>query len=254
MLTAIWQSAYSASLYRQVQTWRGKAIAYLALVLTLCWIPSLIKLQMSLSEGLARMENRVVSEFPVIRFAQGKISTPENRPYIFEFADKTGKVKIIIDTSGKYTSLEQPDVKLLLTRDRFFVRKNSGEVTMNSLSKMTAKPFTIDEAFIRKWSRVTRTWMLPIMFPFIFLFSFLKRIVQAFFVALLGMLLVSALDVELDLGALFSLAIVSMTPAMVAGTVWTVAGGAVRLSWLIFATLIVGYFVFAVNAASTRDD
>ena len=251
VISALWRSFYSAALYRDVQRWRGKALLYLAMVLLLCWTPVTIRMQLRLAGILQRAEEKVVPQMPQIQFAQGKISTPENRPYLYHFGEGAQKLGIIIDTSGRYTSLEGQDAQFLLTRNRCFIRQKTGEVREYDLSKSRTKPMVINGQVLHKIFQLVRKWALLCLFVFIFVFSFLKRLIQAFLIALIGLALAMALETDLDLGELLSLAIVSMTPAMLLETAATLTGIQFRWMWLLWGLLILGYFVFAINAAST---
>lgn len=252
MLNVIWESAYSATVYRQAQTWRGRAMAYLALVLALCWTATLIRFQVSYWKVMQKAEAAILSQVPVITYKDGAISTPENKLYRIEVGTGTAVFAAIIDTTGQTKNLNGQTAQILLTRTTLFVRKQSGEVREIDLSKSKAQPFVLDHERIQKLMRMFRLWTVPFLAPFLLLASFLKRLVQAFFIALLGLAIVSMLDVELDLGELFSLAIIAMTPAMILQTVAHVAGLQFPGSLSLWVVLIVGYFLFAVNAAAGR--
>lgn len=250
MLRTIWQSAYSASLYREVQHWRGKAFGYLAVLLALCWLPSLIQGQRAFKQMLSLVEKEVIQQIPVITYKNGSISTPENRPYVIRFGKDSKRLECIVDTSGKYQNLDNQTAQLLLTRDKLYIRKQSGEVRMYDLSKGKPQTFVVDQAFWQKILTALRRWTIPLLAPFIYALSYLKRLIQAFMIALIGLALVSALEVALDLGALLSLAIVAMTPAMLLQTVWSLTGLQHRYTWTLWTVLILGNFLYAVNAAA----
>jgi len=252
MFLAIWQSAYSADLYRQVQRWRGKALGYLALVLVLCWAPLLIKTQVALDRAIRRGEPGLLAQIPEIEFDHGQVKTPENRPYLIHLSVGPETMTFIVDTSGHYQSLDGQAALILLTRDKCFLRQKAGEVRMYDLSRSQANRFVLDQELIRKLIQIFRRWAMILSSVFLLFFSFLKRLVQAFMMALVGLAFASALETDLDLGELLSLAIVSMTPAMILETIWTLSGRAAPLIWILWVVLIVAYYFFAVNAAASR--
>jgi len=247
----IWKSAYSPDLYREVQHWRGKALLYLALVLALCWTPILIKMQVMIDRTIRRAEPSLLAQIPVIEFAHGQVKTPENRPYLIHLGDDDQAMTFIIDTSGHYQSLDGQVALVLLTQDKCFMRQKTGEVRTFDLSKNQAGQFVLDQDMLRKLIRIFRVWVVALSFLFLVLFSYLKRLMQAFLMALIGLGLATSLETDLDLGELLSLAIVSMTPAMILETLWNLAGGSLPFIWILWAALIVGYNLFAVNAAAS---
>src|SRR6266700_3606512 len=250
MLSALWLSFYSKDLYGRVQRWRGKAIVYLAAVLVLCWTHVLIRMHFQIKKAVQEARARFMPQLPVIRFEHGQVSTPENRPYLLRFGAPSNVVAII-DTSGHYTSLDGQEALLLITRDKCFLRQR-GEVRAYDLSKSKAKPIILDQDFLEKIVHFVKVWTLPPFYVLIYALSFLKRLIEAFFIALVGLGLATLLETDLDLGELLSLAIVSMTPAMIFGTLLALSGKHVPLSWLLSMFLTLGYFIFAVNAASER--
>ena len=252
-LAAIPQSFYSADLYRRVAaSWRSMGIAYLLLILTLCWIPSMIKLHLQMSHGLQTFQKQLWSQVPTIRFENGQVITPENRPYIISFGGAKNPLVLILDTSGHFKSLDGERAQFLITRHRMFIRQQSGEIRMYDLSQSHAKPFVFNQARVGRVLHPLKYWALAALYATIFLLSVIKRLIQAFFMALIGMIIVAILKSDLDLGALLSVAIVSMTPAMVIETLIGVTGKSIPHLWILWALLLTGYFLFALNAASDK--
>jgi hypothetical protein len=251
MFLTIWQSAYSSDLYRQVQHWRGKAIAYLAVVLVLCWTPVLIKMHMTINQAIQSAEPGLLAEIPVIEFDHGQVKTPENRPYLIHITGTPQPINFIVDTSGHYQSLDGQDAIILLTKDKCFIRQRAGQVQTYDLSGSQAGRFVLDQEKVRKLIQFFRRWVVILSFVFLVFFSFLKRLMQCLMMALVGLGFVSSLETDLDLGELLSLAIVSMTPAMIMETLWTLTGRALPFVWVFWALLMVGYYLFAINSAAT---
>jgi hypothetical protein len=247
---ALWESFYSADLYRGVQKWRGMALLYLGMVLVLCWTPQFMKIQILSEKFLDRLAMEASVRLPVIRFENGHITTPENKPYWIRVGEAPQQFGMIIDTSGKYSSLEGQDAQILVTRDKIFTRQKNGEVRIYDLSKSKLRPMTMDHDFIQKVLAFIRRWVLPAVYLLLFVLSYIKRLIEAFFISLVGLALVSSLETNLDLGELFSLAIVAMTPAMLLETAVSFSGKPIRFQWFISGLLIAGYFIFAVNAAT----
>jgi hypothetical protein len=250
MFLAIWQSAYSSDLYRKVQHWRGQALVYLALVIGLCWTPIIVKMAVTVNRAVQQAEPGLLAQVPVIEFSNGQIKTPENRPYLITLGEAPQTMTIIVDTSGHYLSLDGQTAQILLTKDKCFIRQRAGEVRTYDLSKSQAGRFVLDQDLLRKLIRIFKRWVLAFSFIFIVLLSYLKRLMQALLIALIGLGVASSLDTNLDLGELLSLAIVSMTPVMIMETLWTLAGGTFPFIWIFWAFLIFGYNLFAINAAA----
>jgi len=251
--SALIQSFYSGAFYRHVaKRWRPVSLAYLAFVLALCWMPAFLKMNWVIMKSLRHMQTDVLPKIPVVRYENGEVATPEAKPYFMSFGSAKVPVDVIIDTTGQVKSLEGRSAFMLVTKKQVFIRQRTGETRMYDLSKSSAKSFVFSPERIEKALHPLKYWALGALYLGIFIASFLKRLIQAFFIALLGLVLASIMKLELDLGALLSLAIVSMTPAMVLETLIDLTGRPVHFVWLFGAALILGYFFFALNAASDQ--
>jgi Protein of unknown function (DUF1189) len=251
--TALIRSFYSAPFYRHVaKRWRPVAIAYLFFVLALCWTPTFLKMNWRITRGLQRVQAEVIPQIPVLRFENGQFTTPEAKPYILSFGSAKAPIDVIIDTTGRIKSLDGRPAFMLVTKNRLFIRQRTGEIRTYDLSKSRARPFVLSPDRIRRILGPLKYWALGALYLFIFIASFLKRLIQAFLIALCGLVLASFMKLELDLGALLSLAIVAMTPAMALETVIGLTGKYTPWLWVLWFGLISGYFLFALNAASDQ--
>jgi hypothetical protein len=248
---AVIRSFYSASFYRRVaRLWRPVSLAYLLFVLALVWTPSFIKMHRVITRVAHHAAYDVMPQIPTVRFQNGEVSTPESRPYLIP---QGSPALIIIDTSGHITSLDGQSAKVLLTKHKMFIRQQVGDVRVYDLSQSKAKPLVFNQAAIVQVLHRIKYVVLGCAYSFIFVLSYLKRLIQAFFLALLGLVIVSLMKAELDLGALLSLSIVAMTPEMVLGTLIDLPGKHIPFEGLLLGAVVMGYYLFALNAASDKD-
>ena len=250
LLTALFQSFYSAEFYRRAARWRGKAFVYLGVVLALCWLPILIQAQVRFARIFQKADQTLIAALPTIRFEKGTVTTTENRPYVFRVGESAESLGIIIDTSGHYTSLDGQQAQILVTSHQCFLRQRTGEVRVYDLSKSQSNPFTLDQAFYHRTLQILKRWSATLLFTGAFILSYFKRLIQALLIAILGLGVSAALEAELDLGELLNLAIVAMTPAMILETGIALAGKPFAMEWVFAGGLILAYFIFAINATS----
>src|SRR6185312_11793778 len=123
---AIFMSFYSGKLYRDVaRNWGASIFLYLLLLLIICWGILMVPLQRNLNQGISEMMNDMMTEWPkTITVKDGIVSTPENRPYFIK-DNKTNETLIVIDTSGKYTQLQDTQAGMLVTKDTLMYWNNS---------------------------------------------------------------------------------------------------------------------------------
>jgi len=170
MLQAIFMSFYSRKLYQDVANqWGGKVFLYLLLVLALSWLFPVYQLQQSFSLMVNQLSNKIVSQIPVMTIKDGKLITPENRPYIITDPDSHVNMAII-DTSGKYTNLQQLKTGILITKTEIISQPHPNEFKVDEIPKdltFTLVPQTVQQ-YLQKY--VGYSWML--MFIAFLLFSF----------------------------------------------------------------------------------
>jgi hypothetical protein len=213
---AIYLSFFSKKLYRDVaSTWGGKAFLYAFFVLALSWIGSVILMQQHISNGYVRYSSTLVKQLPVITVTSGKVSTPENRPYLITEPDSK-ETLVIIDTSGKYQNLAQADAAYLITQDSIIAK--DGDTT-----KITKLPVSLTHTFeptvmnerIKSW--VNYAWIL--MLPGLTLLSFILMVMKALIYGLIGRIFSAITDSGVSFFQCMGLYCVAATPAL---AVWTV--------------------------------
>ncbi len=251
---AIWLSFYSAPMYRSIsQSWRARSAVYLFLVLVLCWTPGFVMMHKTITLAFDSFRARILTQIPSLTIEKGQLRTPEDKPYILDWSEAGTHLRVVIDTTGRYKTLEEAEAVVLITAKQAFVRRSLREVRTYEFSSV--KDAVYDRAMVEKWVDRIEHWTPRLLYPALFLLSFLKRFIQALLVALIGILICHALEAKLNFAALFTLAIVSMTPSMVLGAALSAAGAQFPLQWLLLGLIGFGTFLFAINSATeTVDD
>jgi hypothetical protein len=250
---ALWQSFFSRSLYIDVaKRWRGVGFLYLLLIVIISWLPDLTKRQISLQQLRGEPAESFIRQVPVISITDGVASANVETPYFFK-DPKSGKVLAIIDFTGQYTNLENTPAVLLLTRKEV-IGKQFGMVT-RTYSLSGVKHFAIDQTRARRWVYLYLTWSVVLIAPFIIVFTYGFRIVQALIYAALGMAFANWYHVKLTYSTLLRITCVALTPVVIFTTV-TELFPKLRtfpslLGWLIHIAIALLYVGFAVKACAT---
>lgn len=213
---ATYLSFFSKKLYRDVaSSWGGKAFLYAFFILALSWIGSMIIMQRNLSDGYARYSSTFVDQLPVMTVTAGKVSTPENRPYIIT-EPNTKETLIIVDASGQYQTLAQANSEFLITQDSIITK--DGNTT-----KITKLPASLTHTFvpavindhIKGW--VNYLWI--ILLPGLTLVSFVWMVIKSIIYGLIGRVFSAITDSGVSFFQCMGLYCVAATPAL---AVWTV--------------------------------
>lgn len=241
-------SFFSKELYRDVGLyWKGVNFLYLLLLLAVCLIPTMINLHRGISNFVNNEAPAIVNQVPEITITDGQVSIKETQPYYIKDPDSDEPLAII-DTTGQIESLEDTDAFCLLTGNKVIIKQSEFENRTYDLSNV--KAFAVDSERITGWLQIGRKFLAVVIYPFALLGSYLFRIVQALIYAAVGLLFALWCKVTLSYATLLRLAVVAMTPCLLAKTIFGIADIHLPYATLISLAITLAYLFFAVKANS----
>jgi len=239
-------SFFSKDLYIDVGlNWKGVCFSYLLLLLVLCWIPTMIKTHVGVSDFIDNEAPAFVEQVPEITIIDGEASIKEPQPYYIT-APESNDVLAIIDTTGTIGSLGDANTMCLLTQTSFIYRQGEFETRTYDLSEV--EHFVLDSERITEWLQTFKKYVAIVLSPFALLGSYVYRIVQALIYAAIGLLFASLCKITLSYGALLRLAITAVTPCIIVSTVLGLVG--IYLPMFFYLPAALGYLFFGVKAIS----
>ena len=248
---ALWLSFFSRELYQDVaRHWSGTTFLYLLLVVALSGVPATIQKHHWFQQLKGENAEALLAQIPTIEVREGQVSVDVDTPYFIK-DPINGEILLVIDTTGEITSVEDTSSGLLLTRTDFVFKLDNQDTRSIPLSQYG--DFTVDREDAAFFLNFTVNWVAVLTYPFEVLFSFLYRIVQAFFYAAIGILFARSAGAALKYPALLRLAIVAVTPAIVLATAARTLGVTVPWSWLIWFAVAMAYLHYGITAAAEDD-
>ncbi len=239
------QSFYSTELYVFV----GKSeinksgFKYLFFLLTIFWIPEIIKMQIQFSDFITTELPIFIEKIPNIEIRNGVASFDKPSPHIIT-DDETGKEIMIFDTTGKFSSLDGLEAQLLLTQTKFIYRKNVLETREYDLSSISE--FQLTHEKILSWAQWGK-YLSYLLYLVIIPFAFLYRAFQVLIYSLFGLIFQAILQTHLSFQTIYRLCIIAITPAFIADKLlgyfdldfsgWSFICLLISLSFLYFAML-----------------
>jgi len=239
-------SFFSKKLYIDVGlNWKGVNFLYLLLLLTVCWIPTMIMVHRGIADFVNNDAPAIVNQVPQITITDGQVSIKEPQPYYITDLDSNNPLAII-DTTGQIESLEDTDAFCLLTANKIITQQSDFEIRTYDLSEIEA--FALDSERVTAWLHIARKFLAPAIYPFAVFGSYAYRIVQVLIYAAIGLLFASFCKTTLSYATLIRLAVVAVTPCIIVGTILGLAETSIPYFLYIVAALV--YLFFAVKSIS----
>lgn len=248
---AIFMSFYSPSLYRDVaRRWGGCVFWYLFVLMGIVSALYASQAAVLMNSHFPDFSARYLTQFPVMTYTNGKLSTPENRPY--EIVDPASHEPLmVIDASGQYTSLDQTKAGVLVTQSDIISRTgktDSRTMHMSDSLNTSIDLMTLGQKFQPyAWS----VWF--IVFPLCLLFLFLFRLIQAFLYAIIGKCFSLVTLVSLTYFQVFQITVVAFTPAVVAEMIVDYSGAIIPHVHLIYFLVCMFFLLFGILSNKTND-
>lgn len=241
----------SKEFYRDVaKNWGFASFVYLLILVILCSIPVLIKINSGVNEFMDIYAKKVIDQFPTVTMKNGELSIDKPSPYSIK--DPDGKINIIVfDTAGQFSSPEDADARVLVTNTAVIMAKSDTETRTYDLSEIK-KDFSFGKEAVSEWAGYIK-YSIYIIAPIIWIWVYLVRILQALLLALVGLIFVKILKSGLTYGKLIIISIMANTPAIIIKTLLWPIGISIPHWWMLGLIISCGYLFFAVRCDTISD-
>lgn len=244
VLQAIYMSFYSKKLYRDVaNNWGAKTFLYLFLVVALSWIAFVWQLQTTLNLAYQKDSERIVEQIPVITIKDGKLSTPENRPYIITTPDSKERIAVI-DTSGTYTTIEQANAGILITETEMITQPKPEETRNNQIPATLNA--VIDPQVVNSYVQKYLGFVWIIFFIILTVCYYIYRIIQALLYAIIGKILSAIWQIPLAYDQILWITMVAVTPTIVLATILSFFNVTFPYQPLVYFLLSMAYLFYGI--------
>ncbi|HTY13382.1 MAG TPA: DUF1189 domain-containing protein [Candidatus Omnitrophota bacterium] len=221
-----------------------KAILYLFVIVLIFGTISVVPVVIDFNVWVTNAQALFRDKAPDFTFDRGELKVQGKMPVIVD-RDKTGIV--IIDTSGKSdeSALDQYESGVLITRDKMINKKSRLEVRTYNFEAIKDWKFTKSD--VAKWLPLLRWFSAAIVF-FALGGAFVFKLLDAFILALIGLLACRIMDFKLSFNDLYKFGIYYLTLPIILQTLLAVTGIEAPYFTLIYFLAALGYLIAAVNA------
>lgn len=234
----------SFDFYYEVKNFRiSKSIIYIFTFLLFVTVILTAEYTYFINKGLTFAVKWSEKKLPVININKGIVSADVAQPYIMDIESFV----MVIDTTGKITSLDDYKQGVLLTKDKLITKKNAQETRTYSLANI--EKFTIDQPFLKKAKKMLLWIIAPIMLVGMYFYFCFTRLIQIMFFSLIALIISSALKAKLVYKQIFNICVYAITPSMLLGLLLAIFPTKIPFFILIYCGVYLIYMIGAINAA-----
>lgn len=203
---------FSKRLYRDVGwSWKGANLAYLFVLLAVCWIPPTLSLRETLLQSLESNQVNLINQLPDIQITNGRVIVDQQKPYYIKKAN--GTPIAIIDTTGSMNFIDDDNIMALLTETELIVRR--GQNQFNTLDLSQVADFHINKVILNDWLQTTKGAIAPLSYGIFLLLSYIFTVLVLFLLAIIGLIVAATAHSALRFPAILRMAAVAATPAII---------------------------------------
>ena len=247
IIEPIWKSFYSKVLYADVAyAWKGTGASFMLIIAVLACLPPAAATHFSLREFAADQGQKIIAQIPDIAISEGKLSTPDPRPYTVQ-DPASGSLLAVIDMTRENLPEEMakgPKPFVFVLKNAVVVKKSAYETRTFDLSQVAK--FSIDQQRLRGWLALFARWGASVLGLFMLVFVYVVRLIQVLLFSVLTNFLRKMWKVPIDYQAVLRLTAVAMGPALVLSIFGDALGRPVSFAW--FCLLTVVFIWFGVQA------
>lgn len=210
----IWKAISDLKFYKEVKNFPvGKSIKYILSIVFLISLVLTIRYSYGIGKGLDIALEWMKKNLPVIEIKDGTAAVIAEQPYKIVQDDFV----VILDTTGKTTSLDGHKKGMLLMKDKVIYKESESKTEIYSLAEV--KALRIDENFMNA-IRKNAVW---IMFPFlllgIYLYLIVARFIQILIFSLITIFASAVTKIQLTYSQIFNIGAYAITASMFFGAV-----------------------------------
>ncbi|CAM4413392.1 MAG: hypothetical protein LEGION0398_MBIBDBAK_00321 [Legionellaceae bacterium] len=245
-------SFFSFSLYQDIRkNWRTRSVfAYLFILTALTCLPYVYFSNQWASFFTQQVISPLLKQFPSLHIEQGKLTTEKKQPYFIKEYNNE-KIIGIIDTSGKYTSLDKKNTYFLITQDNMFYKTKENEIKNYSLDQVK-QTITLNKTIITQYLSSIEKYYAFIFFGIGFVLLLLWHLSLTLFSFLACLIFAQSKNRLFPFSHIFRLAIIALTPVVILSTVMNIFHLHFAFQSFVKFCIIIFYSYFAIKANSTQ--
>lgn len=237
----IWKAVSDFKFYKEAKKFPvGKSFKYILSLMLLISLVLSIGYSFALSKGLDAAVKWMKKNLPVIEIQNGAAKVDVEQPYKIE----QDEFAVIIDTTGKVTSLDGYKKGMLLMKDKVIYKESETKTEIYNLADI--KSLRIDENFMNAIKK-NAAWIL---FPFIlvgtYLYLAIARLFQVVIFSVVTIFASTVAKARLEYKEIFNIGVYAVTLSTILGAIAALFVKQIPGFGFVYAAIYITYLVAAV--------
>lgn len=243
----IWRSISSFKFYKDVKSFSvGKSIKYVLLFILLISLVLTIRYSYGFAKGLNVAAEWMKKNLPVIEIQNGIASVDVEQPYKVLQDD----MAVIIDTTGKTSSLDGYKRGVLLMKDKVLYKENGVKTEIYNLADV--KNLKIDQNFMNMVKNNAAWIIFPFMFAGIYIYLAVARFLQIFLFSLVTIFTAAIAKTQLTYAQIFNIGAYAVTASMILGGIAALFMRAIPGIGWVYCAIYITYLVMGLLNCKPR--
>ncbi len=208
----IWRAISDFKFYKEVKNFpAGKSIRYILSVVFLITLALTVRYSYGIGKGVNIAADWMKKNLPVIEVKDGVAIVDAEQPYKIMQDDLT----VILDTTGKTTSLNGCKKGILLMKDKVMYKESEAKTEIYNLADV--KTLKIDENFMNS-IRKNAVWIVfPFMLAGVYLYLVIARFLQILAFSPITIFVSAVTKIQLTYRQIFNIGAYAATASMLLG-------------------------------------
>ena len=168
---------YPSSYARVTRQPLRRAVGYLAWLIVCSALAGAVLTQLHFARWVREASPAWLQRLPPITITDGRVSSPVQQPWIY--ADPGGQFVLILDTTGKTTTIDERHPQGVLLTERDLISKRSARRT-DTTSLASVRSFTFNADVGRRWLRSLLWFCIPLLWVATVLYLAVAKPLQIF--------------------------------------------------------------------------
>lgn len=225
--------------FREIRT--TTAFGFIGLVLLLIILLKSLDFSLTVIKVVDNLADFYQAKLPAIVVKNGEAEVQGNvkMPLEVLYKNQWGDIPIIVDTTGTVKNLEKREQGILITKTDIFMKLKDGKMQTIPFEKADSGDFTLDAKYIKDFKKGFFSSFFPLLIVFWYLGRGVVLLIQILVVAMVGMGISKAWQIDIKFNEMLNICIYASVPALILLMILDISGAFRILAQMVLPGVVI---------------